>query len=47
MAAMAAEVLVRPVAEIAQQMLLQIQVAAAAELLPDVPVMEQAVVPEL
>ena len=36
MAAMAAEVLVRPDAEIAQQMLLQTLVVEAVELLPDV-----------
>ena len=47
MAAMAAEVLVQPVAEIAQLTRLQILVAVVAEHLPDVPEMEQAVVPEL
>ena len=47
MAAMVAEVLVLSVVEIAQQMLLQTLVVAAAEHLPDVPEMEQAVVPEL
>ena len=36
MAAMAAEVPVQPVAEIAQQMLLQTLVVEAVELLPDV-----------
>jgi hypothetical protein len=47
MAAMAAEVLVQLVAEIAQQMLLQTLVAVVAEHLPDVSEMGQAVVPEL
>ena len=47
MAAMAAEVLVLSVAEIAQPTQSQIQAVAAAELLPVVPEMGQAVVPEL
>ena len=47
MAAMAAEVLVQLVAEIAQQMQLQILVVAVAGLPLVVMAMEQAVVPEL
>ena len=46
MVVLAAAALVQPVAEIAQQMRLQILVVAVAELLPDVTAMEQAVVPE-
>ena len=47
MAALVVAALVLSVAEIAQPTQSQIQAVAAAELLPVVPVMEQAVVPEL
>jgi hypothetical protein len=47
MVAPVAAALVLSDAETVEQMQLQIPVAAVVELLPDVPEMEQAVVPEL